>query len=45
MNRHEWVQQAESASIIMRCIRCGERIDTENTEHWNLEIFANCPEN
>lgn len=44
MNRHEWEQIESPATISMKCKHCGELINIDNTEHWNLEIFADCPE-
>ncbi|WP_167577724.1 hypothetical protein [Ammoniphilus sp. YIM 78166] len=43
MNRHEW-QELETPFVTMKCKHCGQLIESENAEEWNLKIFANCPE-
>ncbi|MEW9668756.1 hypothetical protein [Ammoniphilus sp. 3BR4] len=43
MNRHEW-QEFEAPFISMKCKHCGQLIQAEDTEEWNLYIFADCPE-
>lgn len=42
MNQHDW-ETVESTHISMKCVHCGQLIDVEDTEDWNLRIFANCP--
>lgn len=42
MEHHQWMP-VEGSIMTMKCIHCEELIDIENTEHWNLEIFADCP--
>ncbi|WP_255433968.1 hypothetical protein [Ammoniphilus sp. CFH 90114] len=43
MNRHEW-QEFEAPFIKMKCKHCGRLIEAEDSEEWNLIVFADCPE-
>jgi hypothetical protein len=39
MNNHEWELTTDFS---MTCTKCGEIILADDSEKWNMEIFADC---
>jgi hypothetical protein len=42
MNHHQW-EPIDEKSLSLKCIHCEQIIQVEDSELWNLEIFADCP--